>query len=77
MLIKRLKSVIIISAAVFINYLQATLGCVPALLVLPTGLSTWLLRGHISVLTMHVGFLCGLRFTKKRCCFIILSATVF
>jgi len=39
------------------------LGCVPGLILMPTILNTCLLRERITVLTMHVGFLCGLRFT--------------
>ncbi len=41
------------------------LGCVPGLILMPTILNTCLLRERITVLTMHVGFLCGLRFTTK------------
>ena len=39
------------------------LGCVPGLILMPTILNTCLLRERITVLTMHVSFLCGLRFT--------------
>ncbi len=69
--------VIMLSAAVFITYLQATLGCVPALIPMRPVRGICQPPARITVLFRRVPKLCGLRFTRNKHYVIMLSAAVF